>query len=99
MFDMLDLANVGAGAAFGIVVMRGKVELGAINASYEGVDFSPSTLGPGDGGQVAFNPGDDGCMSVRYRGSDRIERYTILSTRGGFWQEHWVRRGTQFIAL
>ena len=96
---MLDLTNVGAGAAFGVVVMRGKVELDAINKSYEMVKFSPSTLGPGVTAQAPFYPEDDGCMTIQYRGSDRIDRYTIVSSKNGFWQEHWVRRGTQFIRL
>lgn len=99
MFNMLNLTNVGAGAAFGVVVMRGKVELGALNKSYEAVEFSPSTLGAGEDSQAAFYPGEDGCMTVQYRGSDRIDRYTIVSSKTGFWQEHWVRRGTQFVGL
>ena len=95
----LNLKNVGAGAAFGVVVMRGKVEPGAVNISYELVEFSPSTLGTGEDAHAVFYPGEDGCMSIRYCGSDRIDRYTIMSSKTGFWQEHWIRQGIQFIRL
>ncbi len=98
-WNMLQLTNVGAGAAFGVVLTRGRVDLEALGESYEAVDFSPSTLGAGEDGEAYFYPDDEGFMTARYRGSDRIERYTIISSQGGFRQEHWVRRGTQFIGL
>jgi hypothetical protein len=98
-FGVLKLTNVGAGSAFQVTVFIGKVDLQNLNKSYSAVEFSPSTLGPGDGGETIFRPDAEGFMSIRYRGADRIERYTIVSTKNGFWQEHWVRSGTKFICL
>jgi hypothetical protein len=99
MFSMLQLTNVGAGAAFGVILVKGKVDLEGQNKSYQTIDSSPSTLGPGEEWEANFDPDADGFMTVLYRGSDRIDRYTIIGTKGGFWQEHWVRRGTQLIGL
>ncbi len=98
-FGMLQLTNVGAGTAFRVIVIVEKVDLEAIDKSYGVAEFSPSTLGPGDGGETIWRPDAEGFMTVRYQGSDRIDRFTIISTQGGFFQEHWVRSGTQFICL
>lgn len=78
---------------------KGKVDLEALNKSYISADFSPSTLGPGEEGELIFATSIDGAMTVRYRGADRIERYTIASNANGFRQEHWVRQGTKFVGL
>jgi hypothetical protein len=98
-WTMLELKNVGAGTAFGVVVIKGKVELGVANKTYPTVEFSPSTLGSGEGGSVPLDTTIDGFMTVQYRGADRIERHTIVSNQNGFRQEHWVQRGLQFIGL
>jgi hypothetical protein len=98
-FTMLQLTNVGSGAAFRVILVKGKVDLEGQNKSYQTIDSSPSTLGPGEEWEANFDPDADGFMTVLYRGSDRIDRYTIIGTKGGFWQEHWVRRGTQLIGL
>ena len=99
MMTMLELKNVGSGAAFGVMVTKGKVEIGAINKTYISANFSPSTLGAGEESELVFDTSVDNAMTVRYRGADLVERYTIMTNTNGFWQEHWVRRGTQFVGL
>jgi hypothetical protein len=98
-YQLLEIKNVGPGTAFKLVVMPCKVEVGARGVTYPMQAFSPTTLGSGESGEIYFNASPDGYVSVGYRGSDGNDRYTIIRNKELFWQEHWVRRGVQFVEL
>ena len=91
------LVNRGQGMAFQVYYWQGGLEVkdqGAIPI----IPVQPSTLAPGSFVYVPIPPGWLS-WTVRYKGIDRQERWTIVYRDANKGQEHVMRRGLQEIYL
>jgi hypothetical protein len=91
------LVNRGPGVAFQIFFWQGGLdarEQGSIPIT----NVEPSTLGPGNFAELRV-PFDWEVFTVRYKGVDREERWTVVYRDPGKGQDHWVKKGLQIISL
>jgi hypothetical protein len=91
------LVNRGQGMAFQVYYWHGglaKKDQGAVPIK----TVQPSTLAPGASVYVPIPPGWDS-WTVRYKGIDRQERWTIVYRDESKGQEHVMRRGPQEVYL
>ncbi|HEX4019553.1 MAG TPA: hypothetical protein VHX63_00270 [Acidobacteriaceae bacterium] len=96
---MLELKNIGTGVAVDVEVIFYEVEIAATNMIYPSIRFDPSTLGPGETNAIGLPTSSDGFLTIRYRGTDRLERFTVFHIIGTISQKHWVQQGTGFVSL
>lgn len=86
------VVNRGLGMAFQVHYWQGPHEMkGKGSPSF----VVPSTLAPGSGAELRL-PGDWGCWTICYKGSDGQDRWTTAyRDHYNRPQEHTIRRGTQ----
>lgn len=91
------VCNRGQGVAFQVFYWQGGLE-----KKNEGqvpiFPVQPSTLAPGTSAYLAVPPGWEK-WTIRYKGSDRQERWTIMYRDPNMLQEHVVRQGLQEVYL
>jgi hypothetical protein len=92
------LVNRGPGVAFKIYYFNGPMELLQPGATVRVLNVQPSTLGPGNSVYLPIPPGWD-VTTVVYKGTDRMERFTIIYGDRNKPQEHVVTKGLQRIYL
>jgi len=86
------LVNRGAGVAFQIFFWKGSLDLKDQAGGISIVPVQPSTLGPGNWTYIAAPPAWD-VITVRYKGIDREERWTIVYRDYTKPQQHVVKKG------
>jgi len=92
--------NRGPGVAFQIFYWQGELEL-ALDPARKGNPITPvrpSTLGPGSFIYLPIPPAWT-VFTIRYKGADREERWTVVHRDGTEDQHHWVRKLGQVISL
>jgi len=91
------IVNRGQGVAFQVFYWQGglaKKDEGPVQI----LPVQPSTLAPGAGAYLPIPPGWES-WTIRYKGSDRQERWTIMYRDPNKSQEHVVREGLQEVYL
>ncbi len=91
------LFNRGQGMAFQVFCWQGGLEMKE-KGSIPIIPVQPSTLAPGSSVYVPIPPAWLS-WTVRYKGIDRQERWTIVYRDENKGQEHVMRRGLQEIYL
>jgi hypothetical protein len=91
------IVNRGKGAAFQVLYWNGGFEKDNLHQCRQMTVVSPSTLAPNAAFYLPI-PTAWECWTVRYRGIDRQERWTIVY-RDGRPQEHVMRKGSQEVYL
>jgi hypothetical protein len=92
-----DLVNRGPGVAFQIFFWIGPLDLK--DQDTISIDFiQPSTLGPGGRTRLPLPPVWD-AVTIRYKGIDRAQRWTIFYNDRSKPQEHVVAKGLQTVYL
>lgn len=92
------LVNRGPGVAFKIFYYNGPMELLQPGASVRIMTVQPSTLGSGNFVYLPVPPVWD-VTTIVYKGTDRMERFTIIYKDPNKAQEHVVTKGLQRIYL
>ena len=90
------LVNRGQGVAFQILYWNGE-----LNARDQGPPISfvqPSTMGPGNSAYLPIPPAWK-AFTVRYKGLDRAERWTVVYLDPPRPQDHVVRKGLEEVYL
>ena len=97
-FKNYKLVNRGPGVAFKILYWKGGLELKDQGEGVPIFPVQPSTLGAGNSAYLQIPPGWE-VFTVRYKGIDRGERWTVVYLDPRRPQEHVVRKGLQEIYL
>lgn len=84
----------GAGVAFQIFYWKGGLEVKNTGHIEGIVVVQPSTLGPGNSAYLPIPPAWE-AFTVRYKGIDREERWTVVYRDRNRPQEHVVKKGPQ----
>lgn len=92
------LVNRGPGVAFQIICWQGGFEPENQSNGIPIVPVQPSTLGAGNSTYLPIPPAWE-VFTVRYKGIDRIERWTVVYRDPYKSQQHLVRRGLQVVYL
>lgn len=93
------LFNRGAGTAFQVLYWQGGLEARNQNqGQIPIVPIQPSTIAPNLSVPVNIPVGWE-CFTVRYKGIDRQERWTVVYADAGKPQQHIVRKGLQEIYI
>ncbi|MGA3160290.1 MAG: hypothetical protein ABSC77_03660 [Terracidiphilus sp.] len=93
-FPTYDLVNRGPGVAFQIFFWVGKLDLKNSGQQFSIQFIEPSTLGPGSRAHLPMPPQWE-VITVRYKGIDRLERWTIIYNDPLMPQEHVMSKGLQ----
>lgn len=91
------IVNRGQGVAFQVIYWQGGLEVRSQGA-FGVFPVQPSTLAPGTFVYLPIPPGWE-TWTIRYKGSDRQERFTIMHRDPSKPQEHVVRQGLQEVYL
>jgi hypothetical protein len=86
------LVNRGPGVAFQIFYWKGGIEMKVPGQSIQIFPVQPSTLGSGNYAYLPIPPAWE-VFTVRYKGLDREERWTIVYSDPNKGQEHIVSKG------
>ena len=89
-----NLVNIGPGVAFQIFFWVGTLDMKNQGQQYSIQFIEPSTLGPGNRARLPMPPRWE-VITVRYKGLDREERWTIIYNDPLRPQEHVVKKGLQ----
>jgi len=93
-FKNYKLVNRGPGVAFQIFYWNGGLDEKNRGIGIPVIPVQPSTLGPGNSVYLPIPPAWE-AFTVRYKGIDREERWTIVYRDPLKGQEHVVRKGAQ----
>jgi hypothetical protein len=92
------IVNRGQGVAFQVFYWQGGLERAVGGVPLPISPVQPSTLAPGSCAYLPTPPAWDS-WTIRYKGSDRQERWTIMYRDPNKSQEHVVREGLQQVYL
>jgi hypothetical protein len=93
-FQNCKLVNRGPGVAFQICYWNGGLALKNHGKGPDTTPVQPSTLGPGNSAYLQIPPAWE-VLTVRYKGIDRGERWTVFYRDRNKPQEHVVMKGLQ----
>ncbi len=101
-FKNYKVVNRGAGVAFQIIYWQGELDA-AKEATKKGGGIPvnpvrPSTLGAGNHVYLPV-PSAWPVITLRYKGADRAERWTVVYRDSIKDQQHWVTKGGKIISL